>query len=103
MVDAEVQQRFECPEFKRPAGDWDLISGELMGFEWPEQVLPPIDRLEGFRPGEPSLYQRVLVPVLSDGLCLPAWTYWMVEPRNGKRIQDGEWRRWADRSRLENQ
>ena len=43
------------------AGNWDEISGELYTFDDPDTRLPPLDRLEGFRPGERSLYSRVLV------------------------------------------
>jgi hypothetical protein len=41
-------------------------------FDDPETRLPPLDRLEGFRPGGRSLYRRVLV---ETGGC---WVY--VEP-----------------------
>jgi hypothetical protein len=49
--------------FDRPEGDWGLIEGELMTFPDPLRDLPPIDRLEGFRPAGHSLYRRVLVEV----------------------------------------
>jgi gamma-glutamylcyclotransferase (GGCT)/AIG2-like uncharacterized protein YtfP len=55
---------------------WRMIHGELMVFPDARLSLPPIDRLEGFRPGLPSLYNRVLVPVtLEDGRWIPAWCY----------------------------
>ena len=38
----------------------------------------PIDRLEGFRPGGHSMYQRVMVAVLCGRTSIPAWTYWMA-------------------------
>lgn len=58
------------------AGDWQMIRGEMMRFANPELSLPPIDRLEGFRPEMPSLYRRVLVPILVDsGESVPAWCY----------------------------
>ena len=56
--------------------DWRMIRGELMVFPDARLSLPPIDRLEGFRPGLPSLYNRVLVPVmLDDSWWIPAWCY----------------------------
>jgi gamma-glutamylcyclotransferase (GGCT)/AIG2-like uncharacterized protein YtfP len=54
---------------------WQMIQGELMTFLYPQLALPPIDRLEGFRPGYPSLYHRVLVPVMTKNCVLPAWCY----------------------------
>lgn len=33
------------------------------------------NRLEGFHPGSPCLYCRVLVPVRTNGMGLPAWLY----------------------------
>lgn len=57
------------------AGDWGRVYGELLTFDDPETRLPAIDRLEGFRPGGPSLYRRVLVPVQVDGAVCPVWLY----------------------------
>lgn len=52
-----------------------MIQGELIHFVDPTLCLPPIDRLEGFQPGMPSLYQRVLVPVSVGNETVPAWCY----------------------------
>jgi gamma-glutamylcyclotransferase (GGCT)/AIG2-like uncharacterized protein YtfP len=57
------------------AGDWGRVYGELLTFNDPETRLPAIDRLEGFRPGGPSLYRRVLVPVIIIDMIQPAWLY----------------------------
>ncbi|GAB6908734.1 AIG2 family protein [Desulfosarcina cetonica] len=57
------------------AGDWGRVYGELLTFDDPETRLPAIDRLEGFHPGGPSLYRRVLVPVCITGMAQPAWLY----------------------------
>jgi hypothetical protein len=47
-----------------------------MTFDDPAQRLPPIDELEDFHPGNPSLYRRVLLPVcLEDGRTTTAWAY----------------------------
>lgn len=58
-----------------PLGDWDRIHGECITLPNPEQNLPPIDYLEGFRPGKDSLYRRVLVPVQTPGGIIPIWLY----------------------------
>ncbi|MEN6521086.1 MAG: gamma-glutamylcyclotransferase family protein [Armatimonadota bacterium] len=53
----------------------EMIRGEMIVFPHPELSLPPMDRLEGFMPGCPSLYIRVLVPVVTENDVLPAWCY----------------------------
>ena len=74
------------------AGAWGVVYGELLTFHNPESRLPPIDLLEGFRPGGHSLYRRVLVPVTVDGACELAWVY-TVETTGIKRrrIVSGRW------------
>jgi len=57
------------------AGDWALVWGELLTFDDPTSWSHAIDRLEGFHPGGPSLYGRVLAPVWADGTVLPVWLY----------------------------
>ena len=54
---------------------WGPVYGELLAFDDPETRLPAIDRLEGFHPGGPCLYRRVLVPVRANGTGLPVWLY----------------------------
>jgi hypothetical protein len=68
--------------------------GELLTFDDPETRLPAIDRLEGFHPGGPSLYKRVLVPVCIDGRLLSAWLYVGDSRLTGKfkELPDGVWR-----------
>lgn len=75
LVDARRQQEIDTPHFGRPTGDWDLIHGELVTFTDPQRDLPPIDRLEGFRPGGHSMYQRVMVAVLVNRKPYAAWIY----------------------------
>ena len=58
-----------------PAGDWDLIHGELITFPDPARALPPIDRLEGFHSGQSCLYLRILAPVRAARRPLAAWVY----------------------------
>jgi len=58
-------------------GDCDDVSGEILVFDDPQERLPRIDELEGFRPSGASLYARVLLTVRRerDSRLLPAWTY----------------------------
>jgi len=93
MADARRQHENDTPRFGRPTGDWDLISGELVTFTDPQRDLPPIDRLEGFRPGGHSMYQRVIVAVLYGRTSVPAWTYWMPRIDTGIRLGSGVWHR----------
>ena len=93
MADARRQQEICTPRFGRPTGDWDLIHGELVTFTDPQRDLPPIDRLEGFRPGGHSMYQRVMVAVLCGRTSIPAWTYWMPCPPYAGRVASGQWLR----------
>jgi len=66
LADAALQARLtaelaEQPSRPEPPGAWDLIPAEVFTFDDPERRMPPLDRLEGFRPGARSLYGRVLV------------------------------------------
>jgi len=75
VADAATQASWPGVGFDRPEGDWDLVEGELMTFVDPLSDLPPIDRLEGFRPAGHCLYQRVLAPSLCAGRAMVAWVY----------------------------
>ncbi|HQK75796.1 MAG TPA: gamma-glutamylcyclotransferase [Candidatus Hydrogenedentes bacterium] len=82
-ADVAAQTRFEAGSAQHPdqgtkgrtRRGWGLVRGELMTFDDPEERLPRLDRLEGYRPGSPSLYNRVLVSVFSDGAPAAAWAY----------------------------
>lgn len=81
-------------------GAWGLVHGELLDLGLPERRLPAIDGLEGFRPGKPSLYLRVLVPVAVDRACEVAWTYVVADACTGqRRLQSGRWpeKHWGGR------
>ncbi len=54
-ADARRQQEIDTLRFGRPTGDRDPIHGELVTFTDPQRDLPPMDRLEGFRPGGHSM------------------------------------------------
>ena len=91
LADARRQQEIDIPRFGRPTGDWDLIHGELVTFTDPQRDLPPIDRLEGFRPCGHSMYQRVMVAAECRNASIAVWIYRMARVTNGERI-DQEWR-----------
>jgi len=75
-------------------GDWSPVYGELLTFNDPETRLPAIDRLEGFRPGGPSLYRRVLVPIRSHRAVFPVWLHVVGDRWRGsfKELTGGIWR-----------
>jgi gamma-glutamylcyclotransferase (GGCT)/AIG2-like uncharacterized protein YtfP len=93
LADARRQQEIGAQRFGRPTGDWDLIHRELVTFTDPLRDLPPIDRLEGFRPGGNSMYQRVMVAVLLGHTTIPSWIYWMPCPSYAERVASAEWLR----------
>ncbi|HOZ46562.1 MAG TPA: gamma-glutamylcyclotransferase [Candidatus Hydrogenedentes bacterium] len=77
----------------QPSGDWDPVHGELIILPDPARALPPLDYLEGFRPGRSSLYQRVLVPIQCGLRTSPAWVYVMHGPFRGQLLSEGRWPR----------
>lgn len=79
---ARVTARMSNPEptpdrlpKKGTGAPWTPVYGELLTFDDPETRLPAIDRLEGFHPGGPSLYRRVLVPIRVNVAVFPGWLY----------------------------
>ncbi|MBT4814664.1 MAG: gamma-glutamylcyclotransferase [Lentisphaerae bacterium] len=72
-------------------GNWGVVHGELITFPHPERDLPPIDRLEGFRPGWDGLYRRALVAVQADGDFGTVWVYLMPAIRRGRLCSSGCW------------
>jgi gamma-glutamylcyclotransferase (GGCT)/AIG2-like uncharacterized protein YtfP len=96
LADAATQARIadeiaNMPDQPRPLGDWDLIHGELVTFADPARDLPSIDRLEGFHPGQPSLYQRVILPVFLGHEVQLCWSYIMPGCSKRHRIRTGSW------------
>ncbi|HQC11698.1 MAG TPA: gamma-glutamylcyclotransferase [Smithellaceae bacterium] len=87
---AHVTARMSNPEptpdrlpKKGTGAPWGPVYGELLTFDDPETRLPAIDRLEGFHPGGPCLYHRVLFPVRAKKTVLPAWLYVGEDPISG--------------------
>ncbi len=68
--------------------------GEILTFDDPVIRLPAIDRLEGFHPGGPCLYRRVIVLVQVGGAVIPAWLYMVGDRWTGsfKELTGGIWR-----------
>ncbi len=90
LADAAIQAGWPEVRFERPGGDWDLIEGELMTFADPGRDLPPIDRLEGFRPGRQCLYDRALVRVKYGLGPIAAWAYERTGLR-GRGVRCSAW------------
>lgn len=79
LADARLQERLDqefAPLAERTR--CGAAVGEIYTFNDPEAILPPLDRLEGFRPGQQSLYRRVLVRTGEGAL---AWVYAAPMPR----------------------
>jgi hypothetical protein len=97
LADAAIQDHFGpdlgCHSKSiRPADDWGWVHGELITFAKPVRALPPMDRLEGFRPGQrSSYYQRVLVPVWAGDRIRRAWAYVMTAGIGHQFLPQGSW------------
>ena len=89
-ADAERQRR--VPANLEALPGWDTVHGELLSFDDPEERLPALDGLEGFRPGEQSFYTRVLIPatLLETGTTVSVWAY-AAEPESGAYLSGGCW------------
>lgn len=77
-----------------PPTNGEVVYGELFGFDDPAQRMPAIDRLEGFRPGQASMYRRVLTPVFTENGVVAAWVYVTDSEqflRPCRRLKDGRW------------
>ncbi len=94
-ADVAAQARFEAEMAQHPdprtkgrtRRGWGLVRGELMTFDDLEERLPRLDCLEGYRPGQSSLYKRILVPVYSDESSGPAWVYTIGESLSRAHVQ----------------
>ena len=89
-LDAEMAQHPDPRAKGRTRRGWGLVRGELMTFDDPEERLPRLDRLEGYRPGGVGLYIRVLVPIAVRANTCTAWLYCMKSIPSGYRI-GGSW------------
>ena len=72
---ARAHASLTTPSMPELEGDWDVVHGELITFADPAHDLPPLDRLEGFRPDGHGLYRRALVAVRANTGVETAWVY----------------------------
>ena len=104
LADARTQAEFAARGVTMPvvAGDppspegygeagWDTVHGELITFPDPLRDLPPIDRLEGFRPDGRGLYRRALAATEANRGVEAAWVYHMARVGYGRRVEGGCW------------
>lgn len=102
LVDAVLQSRWEAelPLSANPPSEascstpgWIIVHGEIFTFDDPPYRLPPLDRFEGYRPGSPSVYRRVLAPVRTpSGLMRPCWLYTTYPGgMRGRLLSSGRW------------
>lgn len=91
LTDAELPHSIRIKARENLPG-WDTVHGELMIFDDPEERLPEIDGLEGFRPGKEGFYTRVLIPVTlaEGGETVLAWAYSIGES-SGVHLPGGAW------------
>lgn len=68
----------------------DAVHGEVLTFDDSAVRLPNLDALEGYAPGENSLYRRVLYPVEMNGCGILAWLYRIPRP-SGEYLPGGRW------------
>jgi len=91
LADALVQQRTEIGP-QATSQYRDIVHGELLTFEDPDEHLPALDGLEGFHPDENSFYRRILVsatPAEADDAAL-AWAY-TIGTASGIYLPGGRW------------
>ena len=87
--EADARRQRHVSETAFLAGE-AVVHGELLTFDDPVERLPALDGLEGYAPGETSLYERVLIPVEVKGNASLAWAYALTRPA-GTRIPAGRW------------
>ncbi len=76
VADAQTQESIIAPSTCHHLSGWHTIHGEIVAFDNPVLCVPPIDRLESFRPGRSSFYHRVLVPAVTEAqIVVTAWCY----------------------------
>lgn len=89
--DAVADAQVTVPDGPVAESDWGWVYGDVVTLSAPAASLPPLDDYEGFRPGRPSLYRRVLAPVVVAEERLLAWAYVRKSQRGDRRIRDGVW------------
>ena len=101
LAEADDDLRWAGFEIAAPAPNPPLVSGQLLELAPGAQALLELDLFEGYKPGQPSEYLRVLIPVfLEEGVsedpplrgdpggvrkderAVGAWVYACSEPRS---------------------
>lgn len=67
-----------------------VVHGEVVTFDEHPERLAALDALEGYAPGEEGLYERVLIPVESEGERFLAWAY-EIKRAFGVYLPGGRW------------
>ena len=75
VADARMQESIIVPDASHDQPGWHTIHGEIITFSNPGLCVPPIDRLESFRPNRFSLYVRVLLAVAVSSGLVASWCY----------------------------
>ncbi len=89
LYDASTQRRLADDAEHPKTGP--RAFGELLVFDDFEELLPELDRFEGFDPESGTgLYRRVLVPVETRETSGLAWAY-VVERPSGAHLPAGRW------------
>lgn len=95
-ADVRVQESVGAPSVSRDLSGWYTVHGEIVTFDNAALHVPPIDRLESFRPGRFSLYIRVLVSASTASEdSVAAWCY-IASPqalRTATPIRECRWPR----------
>lgn len=89
--DVLTESRFAVPAGPPPSGDWGWVFGDVVTLSEPAASLPPLDDYEGYHPGRPSLYRRVLAPIMVEEERGLAWVYVRKSQRSDRRVHDGVW------------
>ena len=74
-----------------PAGDWDIVQGDLLAFLAPFATYLPRDRFEGFRLDEHGHCHRALEAVRASTGLEVAWVYQLAPVAHGRRVHGGRW------------
>lgn len=89
LLDASTQRRLASGAERPKTGP--RVFGEVLVFDDFEQLLPALDRFEGFDPeGDTGLYRRVLVAVETGDTSVLAWAYTIERP-SGIHLPAGHW------------
>ncbi len=91
--DADRCHTTEIPDCGPAAGDWGWVLGDIVLLKNPRHVMPLLDHYEGFQPAskKESLYERVLVGLLTDKGPTVAWTYIKAQATGDIPIASGHW------------